>query len=321
MPKTEFVVPPGPGAGSRLDVYLAGQVPGLSRAAAGKLIDAGKVLVEGKAGKASVRLREGDKITVELVTADETAGGLKPQAIPLKILHVDEDVIVLDKPSGLVVHPGAGNEAGTLANALLALFPEIAGVGPEERPGIVHRLDKGTSGVMVVARSPRAYASLVVQFKRHDIRKTYIGLVYGRVASAEGHIDWPIGRHATKRKKISTHSKNPRQAETFFRVLEALPCATLLEVTPLTGRTHQIRVHLAAAGHPIVGDALYGRKKEAKKYPRIFLHARFLSFLHPGTGERVEFAAPLPAELEAILDAERGRPGARGSDHVDSEGT
>ncbi|HEX2694233.1 MAG TPA: RluA family pseudouridine synthase, partial [Acidobacteriota bacterium] len=193
MPKTEFVIPPGPGTGSRLDVYLAGHVPGLSRAAVRKLIDERMVLVNAKAGKSSLRLREGDRVAVELEPPDETAGGPKPQAIPLEILHADEDVIVLDKPSGLVVHPGAGNREGTLANALLALFPEIAGVGPEERPGIVHRLDKGTSGVMVAARSLRAYASLVGQFKRHDVRKTYIGLVHGRVAAAEGHIDWPIG--------------------------------------------------------------------------------------------------------------------------------
>jgi 23S rRNA pseudouridine1911/1915/1917 synthase len=280
----------------------------LSRAAARKLIDDGRALVNGKASKASVRLKEGDKVEAKLESEEAPAEGPGPQEIPLDVLIADEDVIVLDKPSGLVVHPGAGNESGTLANALLALFPEIAGVGPEERPGIVHRLDKGTSGVMVAARSPRAYASLVGQFKRHEVRKTYIGLVYGRVAAAEGHIDWPIGRHATKRKKISTHSKNPRQAETFFRVLEVLPRSTLLEVRPLTGRTHQIRVHLAAAGHPIVGDALYGRKKEAKSYLRIFLHARSISFLHPGTGERLEFAVPLPAELETILEAERRRP-------------
>lgn len=308
MPKKEFAVPPGPGSGSRLDVWLAGQVPGLSRAAARKLIDDGQVLVNGRAGKASVRLKDGDKVEAELESEEAAAEGPGPQEIPLDVLFADEDVIVLDKPSGLVVHPGAGNESGTLANALLALFPEIAGVGPGERPGIVHRLDKGTSGVMVAARSPRAYASLVGQFKRHEVRKTYLGLVYGRVAAAEGHIDWPIGRHATKRKRISTHSKNPRQAETFFRVLEALPRTTLLEVRPLTGRTHQIRVHLAAAGHPIVGDALYGRKKEAKKYPRVFLHARSISFLHPGTGERLEFEAPLPAELEALLETERRQP-------------
>jgi 23S rRNA pseudouridine1911/1915/1917 synthase len=308
VPKLEFVVPPGPGAGIRLDVRLAGQVPGLSRAAARKLIDDGKVLVNGKVGKASVRLKEGDKVEAGFESRTGVAEGPGPQEIPLNVLFADEDVVVLDKPSGLVVHPGAGNESGTLANALLALFPGISGVGREERPGIVHRLDKGTSGVMVAARSPGAYESLVGQFKRHDVRKTYIGLVYGRVAAAEGHIDWPIGRHATKRKRISTHSKSPREAETFFRVLESLPGATLLEVRPVTGRTHQIRVHLAAAGHPIVGDALYGRKKVAKRYPRIFLHALSISFLHPGTGKRVEFEAPLPAELEAILEAERRRP-------------
>ncbi len=307
MPKAEFVVPPGPAAGPRLDVYLAARIPGLSRSAARGLIEGGKALVNGKTGRASFRLREGDRIAVELAAAEATGGRPKPQAIPLEILHADEDVIVLNKPSGLVVHPGAGNSEGTLANALLALYPEVAGVGSEERPGIVHRLDKETSGVMVAARSSRAYASLVGQFKRHDVRKTYLGLVYGRVAEAEGHIDWPIGRHATKRKRISTHSKNLKEAETFFRVVESLPESTLLEVRPLTGRTHQIRVHLAAAGHPIVGDGVYGRRNLAKRYPRLFLHARAISFLHPATGERLEFAAPLPAELEAVLEAERRR--------------
>ena len=308
MPKTELVVAPGPEAGSRLDVYITGHVPGLSRAAARTLIDDGMVRVNGRAGKPSLRIRGGDRIAVELGTAAEAAGGPRPQAIPLTILHADEDIVVLDKPSGLVVHPGAGNKEGTLANALLALFPEIARVGPEERPGIVHRLDKDTSGVMLAARSPMAYASLLGQFKRHEVRKTYIGLVHGRVAEAEGHIDWPIGRHATKRKRISTHTKSPREAETFFRVLESLPDATLLEVRPVTGRTHQIRVHLAAAGHPIVGDAVYGRKKLSKRYPRLFLHARSISFLHPRTGERLEFAVPLPPELETVLEAERRRP-------------
>ena len=308
MPKTEFVVAPDPEAGSRLDVYITGHVPGLSRAAARTLIDDGLVRVNGRAGKPSLRIREGDRVAVDPGTAAEAAGGPRPQAIPLTILYADEDIVVLDKPSGLVVHPGAGNKEGTLANALLALFPEIARVGLEERPGIVHRLDKGTSGVMLAARSPMAYASLLGQFKRHEVRKTYIGLVHGRVAGAEGHIDWPIGRHATKRKRISTHTKSPREAETFFRVLESLPDATLLEVRPVTGRTHQIRVHLAAAGHPIVGDAVYGRKKLSKRYARLFLHARSISFLHPRTGERLEFAVPLPPELETVLEAERRRP-------------
>jgi 23S rRNA pseudouridine1911/1915/1917 synthase len=291
----------------RLDVYIAAQVPGLSRAAARRLIDEGKALVNAKAVKAGLRLREGDRITVEREAAEPPAARPGPQSIPVEILHADKDILVLNKPSGLVVHPGAGNREGTLVNALLALYPEIAGVGPEERPGIVHRLDKGTSGVMVAARSSRAYASLVGQFKRHDVRKTYLGLVYGRVAEAEGHIDWPIGRHATKRKRISTHTKDPREAETFFRVIESLPEATLLEIRPVTGRTHQIRVHLAAAGHPIVGDGVYGRKKLSKRYPRLFLHARTISFLHPATGERLEFAAPLPAELESLLESERRR--------------
>ena len=306
MPKTELVVPSA-AAGQRLDVYLAGQLPGLSRASAQRIVDEAKARVNGRAGKPSLKLREGDRVSVELDEAEAAPSRPEPQAIPLEILHSDEDIVVLNKPSGLVVHPGPGNREGTLANALLARYPEMAGVGPEERPGIVHRLDKETSGVMVAARSARAYESLLGQFKRHDVRKTYVGLVYGRVTADEGRIDWPIGRHATKRKKISTHTKNPKEAETLFRVVERLPESTLLEIRPVTGRTHQIRVHLAAAGHPVVGDRVYGRRKFAKRYPRLFLHARSISFLHPATGERIEFAAVLPPELEGVLEAERRR--------------
>jgi 23S rRNA pseudouridine1911/1915/1917 synthase len=303
VPRKEFQVGPDSGRGRRLDIFLADMVPDLTRSQIKKLIDEGSARVAGTVRRASHKLKAGE--VVEFSYDPPGAGPLEPQAIPLKILYEDEDVIVLDKPAGLVIHPGAGHLSGTLANALLSRFPEIASVGPPERPGIVHRLDKETSGVMVAARSARAYESLVGQFRRKDVWKTYLGLVWGRITAPEGRISWPIGRHVTDGRKISVRTRHPRDAETFFTVLETFRDATLLEIRPVTGRTHQIRVHLAAAGHPVAGDSLYGRKKTAKKFPRLFLHAHTLSFIHPATGQRLEFSLPLPPELEAILEAER----------------
>ncbi|MGD1010583.1 MAG: RluA family pseudouridine synthase [Candidatus Aminicenantales bacterium] len=300
MPKTEFVVGPDSGGGRRLDVFLTEKIQTLTRSQVRKFLDEGAARVAGTVRRASYRLRAGDAIVFEYEIPGP--GGLEPQDIPLKVLYADEDVIVLDKPAGLVVHPGARNASGTLANALLHHFPETAAVGPPDRPGIVHRLDKDTSGVMVAARSARAYESLVGQFRRKDVWKTYLGLVWGGITAPEGRINWPIGRHATEGKKISVRSRHPKDAETFFKVLRTFRDTTLLEIRPVTGRTHQIRVHLAAAGHPVAGDALYGRKKAAKKFPRLFLHAHTISFLHPRTGERLTFVSQLPLELEAVLE-------------------
>jgi len=300
VPKAEFVVGPDSGEGRRLDVFLVGKIEKLTRSQIRKLINAGVVRVSGAVRRAGHKLRAGEAVVIDFEVP--SPGRIEPQDIPLKILYADEDVIVLDKPSGLVVHPGAGNISGTLANALLHRFPETASVGPPERPGIVHRLDKETSGVMVAARSARAYDSLLEQFKRKDVWKTYLGLVWGRISAPEGRINWPIGRHATEGKKISVRSRHPKDAETFFKVLQSFQDTTLLEITPVTGRTHQIRVHLAAAGHPVAGDALYGRKKAAKKFPRLFLHAHTISFIHPGTGERLTFVSQLPPDLETVLE-------------------
>jgi len=307
VPKTEFPVGPGTGEGTRLDVFLAGRLPALTRSQIRKLIGEGAARVGGLPGRAGRKLRAGEVIEFAYDVPGPVRVG--PQDIPLHILYSDEDIVVLDKPAGLVVHPGAGNTAGTLANALVGRFPEIAAVGPEDRPGIVHRLDKETSGVMVAARSARAYESLIAQFRRKDVWKTYLGLVWGRIAAPEGRIDWPIGRHATDGKRVSVRSRHPKDAETFFKVLQAFRDTTLLEIRPTTGRTHQIRVHLAASGHPVAGDALYGRKKAARKFPRLFLHAHTLSFIHPTTGERLTFASDLPADLEAVVQAERRRLG------------
>ena len=303
MPKTDFVVTPDAGGGGRLDVFLADKLPGLSRAQVQKVIGGGGVRVGSYARKAGYKLKAGDRVAVEY-EAPPLEHGLLPENIPLKVIYQDADVIVIDKPPGLVVHPGAAHPSGTLANALIHHFPEVALIGSEERPGIVHRLDKDTSGVMVVARSPLAFTELVDQFKRRVVWKTYLGLVWGQVLAPEGKFSWPLGRHPKDGQKISVTARSPKKAETFFQVQRTFAETTLLEIRPVTGRTHQIRVHMATAGHPIVGDPIYGRKKEPREFPRIFLHAQTLSFIHPSTGERLAFASPLPPDLEAVIKGE-----------------
>ncbi len=286
----------------RLDVYLTGAIPEQSRSRIRKLIDEGMVRINGKAKKSGYKLKCGDRIAVDVDIEEHGLSAPAAQAIPLEILFDDDDIIVVDKPSGMVVHPGAGNKEGTLVNALLGRFPGIEGVGPEARPGIVHRLDKETSGVMVVARNQRAYASLVKQFKDRDVHKTYLGLVRGKMSSPEGRLDWAIGRHPKNRQKISVKTRHPRPAVTFYKVLGSVGGYSLLEIKPITGRTHQIRVHMAAAGHPIAGDSRYGHRREKPGIPRLFLHAHKLSFFHPSMGKRVEFVSELPQDLAEILE-------------------
>lgn len=307
MPKREFTVSGGRGAGIRLDVYLSGEMDHAARSRIHQFIEKGMVAVNARPKKPGYKLREGDRIEVDgdLEEDGRAAGTLQPENLPLNILYSDGAVVVIDKPAGLVVHPGAGNRSGTLTNALLHRFPEIAGVGAADRPGIVHRLDKETSGVMVAALRPEAYASLQKQFKDRVIGKVYLGLVWGRMKTKEGRIDWPIGRHFRDGQRISIHTRKPRPAETLFRVIEEMGEMSLLEIRPLTGRTHQIRVHLAAAGHPIAGDSRYGRRREKPKFPRLFLHAHRLAFVHPETGERREFISPLPEDLLGILERAR----------------
>jgi len=305
VPKAEYTVGPDAEVGIRLDVFLAERLTFLTRTQVRKAIDGGGARVGGRPAKAGHRIRRGDEIVFEY-DIPEPEPKLLPEPIPLKIIHQDEDVILIDKPAGLVVHPGAGHFTGTLANALLHHFPEVGLIGSEERPGIVHRLDKDTSGVMVVARSPRAFADLVRQFKTRVVWKTYLGLAWGRVVASEGRLAWPLGRHPKDGGRISVRTRSPKKAETFFEVQRVFAETTLLEIRPVTGRTHQIRVHMATAGHPIVGDPIYGRgrRKEGGRFPRLFLHAHTLSFLHPGTGERVTFASPLPPDLEAVVARE-----------------
>ena len=303
MPKAELVVTPESGARKRLDVFLADRLDGLSRSQVQKVIELGGARVGSYIRKAGYKLKPGDRVVLDY-EVPEPDGKLLPEPIPIKVVYLDADVIVIDKPSGLVVHPGAGHAKGTLANALIHHFPEVALIGNEDRPGIVHRLDMDTSGVMVVARSPLAYTELMRQFKKRVVWKTYLGLVWGRVSGTEGKINWPLGRHPGKGQRISIKARNPKKAETFFQVQRLFRDTTLLEIRPITGRTHQIRVHLAAAGHPIVGDPIYGRKKAPREFPRLFLHAHTLSFIHPSTGERLTFASPLPPDLEAVIAGE-----------------
>lgn len=304
MLEKKFYITRSFGLGRRLDVFLAANIKNLTRAQAQKWIIEKKVLVNREASKPAHKLRLGDVVEVEL--AREEPDRLLPENIPLDIIYCDEHIVVLNKPAGLTVHPGAGIAQGTLVNALLYHFPGIERVGHPQRPGIVHRLDKETSGVMVVARSEKAYTELKRQFKAREVEKIYLGLVKGQVQVAEGKIDWAIGRHPKHRQRISIRTKKPREALTLYSVKKILDDHTLVEIKPVTGRTHQIRVHFAAAGHPVVGDPRYGGQERSRKYPRLYLHAWRIVFAHPLTRMLCEFYSPLPPEFEAILH-QRGR--------------
>jgi len=283
----------------RLDVFLATKIPELSRSRLHRLIKEGKVRVDGSSAKSGSRLR-GDEI-IEIVWADEEGDQIVPEPIALVWIYRDNDIAVLNKESGMVVHPGAGNRKHTLVHALLHEYPDLAGVGPDERPGIVHRLDKETSGVLVVALNLPAYEELQRQFRSREISKSYLALVEGRMPRKEGVIDWSIGRHSKHGDKMSIKTRRPKKAVTQWEVKEELPGFSLLTVRPLTGRTHQIRVHLAASGRPLIGDARYGRIKTDVPCPRLFLHANTLELTHPTSGERCVFTAPMPPDLEEYL--------------------
>jgi 23S rRNA pseudouridine1911/1915/1917 synthase len=288
-------------AGLRLDLFLARRLPGRSRAFAAQLIAGGRVTVNDRPQKPGQRLKPGDRVAVVL-PAPEPARCL-PEPIPLDILFEDGHVVVLNKPPGLVVHPAPGHCRGTLVNALLHHCPDLGAIGGELRPGIVHRLDKDTSGVLVAAKNAAALEGLARQFKARTVRKGYLALVHGAMSAASGVIRLPIGRHPVDRKRMSTASRRPREAETGWRVRRRFPQASLLELELRTGRTHQIRVHLAAVGRPIVGDPVYGRGKGAGvAAARQMLHAWRLEFDHPRTGERLSFEAPVPADMAALLE-------------------
>jgi 23S rRNA pseudouridine1911/1915/1917 synthase len=295
--------------GDRLDRFLAGQVPDYSRSRVQRLIDEGHVVVRRvKAAKASVALRAGD--LVDVTFPDVRAAAPTPEDIPLDILHDDEDVVVVNKPAGLVVHPATGNSEGTLVNALLHHVRNLSGIGGEARPGIVHRLDKGTSGVMVVAKHDAAHRELARQFHDREVEKEYVALVWGLVQQGR-RIEASIGRDPKHRQRMSTRASRSREASTRVTWARDLQGVTLLRAAIATGRTHQIRVHLSAIGHPVVGDALYGgvrrhvpaRFRAVQRLTRPFLHAERLAFTHPRTRERLAFTAPLPDDLAEVLRA------------------
>mgnify|MGYP001824355189 FL=1 len=305
----------------RLDDIVAAQLPDCSRSLAANLIGNHKILVDNQPKKPGYRVKFGEQIHGRIPAP--VAVEYKPESIPLDILYQDSDVVVLNKPAGLVVHPAPGHASGTLVNALLYHCPDLGGIGGEIRPGIVHRLDKDTSGTMVVAKNAAALEALAKQFKDRTVRKTYLALVYGELKKDAGTIDLPIGRHPVHRKQMSTTTRKGRPAETVWQVREQFPGIALLELTLKTGRTHQIRVHCAAMGRPVVGDPIYRNRKLLKKndklskaipspladqlqtIPRQMLHAWRLGFVHPQTGHGMSFESPIPADMQALIDALR----------------
>ncbi|HVF22226.1 MAG TPA: RluA family pseudouridine synthase [Pyrinomonadaceae bacterium] len=295
--------------GLRLDAYLASQVDGWSRARLQRLIESEDVLVNGKPSKPSYKLRANDEIEVELTAAPTTS--FAPEPIPIEIVYEDDTLVVVNKPAGLVVHPAAGIHSGTLANALAYHFQQLPGSGAGVRPGIVHRLDRDTSGLLVVAKTEAALEHLSDQFRDRTVFKSYVALVHGRVNSDTGRIDQPLARDASNRTRMAV-VRGGRSALSLYRVRQRFNRFTLLDVELKTGRTHQIRVHLAWLKHPVVGDETYGGGRDntiqdaklrahVRNLGRHFLHAEILAFTHPQTNERVEFGRPLPPELTELL--------------------
>jgi len=295
-------------SGRRVDVVAASLVPDLSRSRIQHLLEAGLVTLNGRETRASQPVRAGDRLEVVIPPPEPT--DLQPEEIPLVVVYEDDDVVVIDKPAGLVVHPAPGHPRSTLVNALLARYPDMA-VGGTLRPGVVHRLDRFTSGLLVVARNDAAHQALVAQQKERSMLKAYLALVDGHMPAREGLIEAPIGRHPRERKRMAVVAGG-RPARTHYRVLEELGPYSLVEVRLETGRTHQIRVHFTHAGHPVLGDAQYGRRSGALGLERQFLHACRLGFRLPSSGEYREFESPLPADLAGVLAGLRRRYGAGG---------
>jgi 23S rRNA pseudouridine1911/1915/1917 synthase len=299
---------PGESAGSRLDVFLTSVLGGHSRSNIQRLIKDGHVQVDGRAAKPNQAMKAGQTVFVELPEPVEATP--KAEALPLPIVYQDSELIVIDKPAGMVVHPAAGHSSGTLVNALLHHVDDLSGVGGEKRPGIVHRLDRGTSGLMVVAKNDAAHEELSRQFRDREVEKEYVALVWGEVQAGR-RIDAPIGRDPVNRKKMSAKARRSREAVTRIVKAEKFGVVlTLAHIAIYTGRTHQIRVHLSAIGHPIVGDPLYGgvhRRvpgdlRAVTHLTRPFLHAARLAFTHPTEKRRMEFTSPLPDDLQRVLD-------------------
>ncbi|MBI1921287.1 MAG: RluA family pseudouridine synthase [Geobacter sp.] len=311
MDRTELTFP-ADAESERLDAFVARSVDGLTRSASQRLIEDGHVIVNGATAKPSLKLKGGESIAVEI--PPPAPAEPQPEEIPLDILYEDRDVVVVNKPAGMVVHPAAGNPDGTLVNALLGHCRDLSGIGGELRPGIVHRIDKDTSGILVVAKSDAAHNSLSHQFKEHTIKRVYVALVFGSPKVDKGKIDAAIGRHPVDRKRMSGKARRGKHAVTHWRVQARYPGITLMQLRLETGRTHQIRVHLSEAGHPLVGDEVYGGsgrlanvqdpvlRSMLKELGRQALHARTLGFIHPSTGQYLEFDADIPEDMGRIIE-------------------
>ena len=300
-----------PSAGLRLDLFLVASDLPLSRSQIKRVIDEGRCFVNGSIARAGQRLRLGDAVLFELPEPEPSE--LEAEAIPLSVLYEDEHLVVVDKPAGMVVHPAPGHSRGTLVAALLAHCTNLSGIGGVLRPGIVHRLDKLTSGVMVATKTDLAHGALAAQFEVHSIERRYIALVAGAIGGECGVFDTLHGRHPVDRKRYTTRVERGRRAITHYRVLERFPDATLVEARLETGRTHQVRVHFAEGGHPLLGDCVYGRagkkpllREISATLGRQALHARLLAFDHPTRGERMSFSSPLALDIQAAVARLRG---------------
>lgn len=292
--------------GQRVDSYLAAQTEMLTRNAVQRLCEEGLVRIGGTAVGKNRRVQLGEQVEVDIPAAKPL--DVQPQEIPLDIVYEDADLIVINKPKGMVVHPAPGNADGTLVNALLHhCAGNLSGIGGIARPGIVHRIDKDTSGLLVIAKTDLAHQCLAEQIKAHRMGRCYHAVVYGRLKQEQGRIDAPIGRHPTDRKKMCVTDKHAREAATRYRVLQSLDGFTHLELQLETGRTHQIRVHMAYIGHPVAGDAVYGPKKVIASLGGQCLHAKTLAFVHPRTGERMEFTSELPAYFTEFVQKHQRR--------------
>lgn len=300
----------------RVDIFLSDRIQGMSRSHVQKIIRTGGVRLNQTFAKPGVKLRDGDLLEVNL--PPPTRLEAVAEDIPIRIIYEDRAIIVVDKPAGMVVHPGPGNEQGTLVNALLHHIPDLEGIGGVLRPGVVHRLDKGTSGVMVVAKTDLAHTNLSAQFRARSVMKEYIALVHGLTEREKGEIQFPIGRHPKDRKRLSTMSKRGKEAVTKWWVIKWFHHFSLIRVQIKTGRTHQIRVHMSSIHHPVVGDKTYGGiqrnaglenrlvRERLNSLKRPFLHAKTCGFAHPVTGENMKYEAPLPGDLhDMILFLER----------------
>jgi len=307
--RTHRFTVPGELHGSRLDLCLARLGPGWTRSRARRLIDGGHVLLDGRGAKPSTTVAAGAEIVVEEPAPEPP--GIEPEAMDLAVVFEDEHILVLDKPAGLVIHPAAGNPSGTLVNALLHHCDDLSGIGGVERPGIVHRLDKDTTGLMVVAKNDSAHQRLALAFRRRQVHKTYLAVCYGNPSADEGVVDAPIGRHPRERQRMAVTSSG-RPSRTLWRVRERFEGTCLLACSLVTGRTHQIRVHMAHLGHALVGDPLYtgrqwrniadpGRAAACRDFPRQALHSWRLELAHPARGGVMTFEAPLPPDMESLL--------------------